>query len=44
MLTSFGIPAVVGISVLLVWAALVLSFIVLHAPEKTMGEIIRRSR
>jgi hypothetical protein len=44
MLSSVGVPAVVVLSVLFVWAAVVLSFLIAHAPEKTMSESIRGSR
>jgi hypothetical protein len=44
MLSSINLPVVVTISGLLVWAAVVLSFVIAHAPEKTMSESIRGSR
>jgi len=37
-LPAYSVLAVVG------WMLLVLTFIVAHAPEKTMAEIIRESR
>lgn len=46
MPTSPGMAVVVGMLVLAVvgWMLLVLTFILAHAPEKTMAEIIRESR